>query len=210
MEGYYLVGLLAEQALRRRPGAAIVHDPRLVWNTVELVEAAGGRPVMNKSGHAFIKERMRQEDAVYGGEMSAHHYFADFSYADSGMVPWLQVAELMCVTGRSLSDLVGERVARYPVSGEINLELADPAAALRGLREHYAEEHPTVDEMDGVSLEFARWRVNVRMSNTEPVVRANLETRGDRELLQKKTDEVLALLQRAGSGPVGADAAAKE
>ncbi|MHB0979801.1 MAG: phosphohexomutase domain-containing protein [Thermoleophilia bacterium] len=210
VEGYYLVGLLAEQALRRRPGAAIVHDPRLVWNTVELVEAAGGRPVVNKSGHAFIKERMRREDAVYGGEMSAHHYFADFSYADSGMVPWLQVAELMCVTGRSLSDLVGERVARYPVSGELNLELADPAAALRGLREHYAQEHPALDEIDGISLEFAQWRVNVRMSNTEPVVRVNLETRGDRELLQEKTDEVLALLRRAGAGSVGADAAAKE
>ncbi len=200
VEGYYLVGLLAEQALRRCPGAAIVHDPRLVWNTVELVEAAGGRPVVNKSGHAFIKARMRQEDAAYGGEMSAHHYFADFSYADSGMIPWLLVAELMCVTGRSLSELVGERVARYPVSGEINLEPADPAAALVALREHYASERPAVDELDGVSLEFARWRVNVRMSNTEPVLRVNIETRADRALLQEKTDEVLAVLRQTGSG----------
>ncbi|MHB1345196.1 MAG: phosphohexomutase domain-containing protein [Thermoleophilia bacterium] len=210
VEGYYLVGLLAEQALRRRPGAAIVHDPRLIWNTVELVEAAGGRPVMNKSGHAFIKERMRREDAAYGGEMSAHHYFADFSYADSGMVPWLQVAELMCVTGRSLSDLVGERVARYPVSGEINLELADPAGALRGLREYYAAEHPAVDEIDGVSLEFARWRVNVRSSNTEPVLRVNLETRADQALLEERTAEVLALLRRTGSGAAAGPAASQE
>ncbi len=200
VEGYYLVGLLADQALRRRPGAAIVHDPRLVWNTVELVEAAGGRPVANKSGHAFIKARMREEEAAYGGEMSAHHYFADFSYADSGMIPWLLVAELICVSGRSLSELVGERVARYPVSGEINLELADPAAALKALRSHYASEEPAVDEIDGVSLEFARWRVNVRMSNTEPVLRVNIETRADKDLLEEKTAEVLAVLRQAGSG----------
>ena len=200
VEGYYLVGLLAEQALRRRPGAAIVHDPRLVWNTVELVEAAGGRPVANKSGHAFIKARMRQEEAAYGGEMSAHHYFADFSYADSGMIPWLLVAELICASGKTLSELVGERVARYPVSGEINLELADPAAALAALRQHYASDDPAIDEIDGVSLEFARWRVNVRMSNTEPVLRVNIETRADQDLLHEKTDEVLALLRQAGSG----------
>jgi len=195
IEGYYLVGLLAQQALRRSPGAAIVHDPRLIWNTIELVEQAGGRPVMHKSGHAFIKERMRREDAAYGGEMSAHHYFHDFSYCDSGMIPWLLIAELLCVTGRTLSELVGERIERYPVSGEINLDIPDSAAALNRLRGFYAPQAPVEDFTDGVSLEFARWRVNVRGSNTEPVLRVNLETRGDADLLAEKTEEVLTVLR---------------
>lgn len=195
IEGYYLVGLLAQQALRRSPGAAIVHDPRLIWNTIELVEQAGGRPVMHKSGHAFIKERMRREDAAYGGEMSAHHYFRDFSYCDSGMIPWLLIAELLCVTGRMLSELVGERIERYPVSGEINLDIPDSTAALNRLRAFYAAQAPAEDYTDGVSLEFPRWRVNVRGSNTEPVLRVNLETRGDPALLAEKTQEVLAVLR---------------
>ena len=197
IEGYYLVGLLAQQALRRSPGAAIVHDPRLVWNTIELVEQAGGRPVMHKSGHAFIKERMRREDAAYGGEMSAHHYFRDFSYCDSGMIPWLLIAELLSVTGRPLSELVGERIERYPVSGEINLDIPDSTAALARLRGFYAPQAPAEDFTDGVSLEFPRWRVNVRGSNTEPVLRVNLETRGDAELLAEKTQEVLTVLREA-------------
>ncbi len=197
IEGYYLVGLLAQQALRRSPGAAIVHDPRLIWNTIELVEQAGGRPVMHKSGHAFIKERMRREDAAYGGEMSAHHYFRDFSYCDSGMIPWLLIAELLSVTGRPLSELVGERIERYPVSGEINLDIPDSTAALARLRGFYAAQAPTEDFTDGVSLEFPRWRVNVRGSNTEPVLRVNLETRGDADLLAEKTDEVLTVLREA-------------
>lgn len=204
VEGYYLVGLLAQQALKKHPGAAIVHDPRLVWNTVELVEAAGGRAVVNKSGHAFIKERMRREDAVYGGEMSAHHYFRDFSYADSGMVPWLLVAELVSAEGRSLSELVESRVARYPASGEINLELADPSGALERLRAEYGPRTISTDDIDGVSLEFEEWRVNVRMSNTEPVVRVNVESRGDRDLMERMTHEVLEDLRRFGDGP-GAD-----
>ncbi len=199
VEGYYLVGLLAQQALLSSPGGAIVHDPRLVWNTIELVVEAGGRPVMNKSGHAFIKERMRREDAVYGGEMSAHHYFRRFSYCDSGMIPWLMVAELMCTSGRSLSSLVGERLARYPVSGEVNLELGQPEAALAALRRDYGREASSVDDTDGVSLDFGSWRVNVRASNTEPVVRVNLESRGDRALLDAKTQKVLDFLRTAGA-----------
>lgn len=195
VEGYYLVGLLAQEALRGQEGGRIVHDPRLVWNTIEMVQEVGGIPVMNKSGHAFIKERMRREDALYGGEMSAHHYFRDFSYCDSGMIPWLLVASLMSRSGRSLSQLVGERQARFPVSGEINLELPDPGAALAGLKAALAAPALSVDETDGVSLEFERWRVNVRSSNTEPVVRVNLETRGDRSLLDEKTAEVLAILR---------------
>ncbi|GAB4257419.1 MAG: colanic acid biosynthesis phosphomannomutase CpsG [Thermoleophilia bacterium] len=198
IEGYYLVGLLARQALAKAPGATIVHDPRLVWNTREVVEAAGGRPVVNKSGHAFIKERMRREDAVYGGEMSAHHYFRDFSYCDSGMIPWLLVTEAMSISGSPLSEMVGEMMRRYPVSGEINLELAHPERALDRLQQTYGPQALSVDEIDGVSLEFPDWRVNVRLSNTEPVLRVNLESRGSEELTRRKTQEILAFLEEAG------------
>lgn len=198
IEGYYLVGLLAQEALKDHPGGRIVHDPRLVWNTIEMVREAGGIPIMNKSGHAFIKERMRREDALYGGEMSAHHYFRRFAYCDSGMIPWLLVASLMSRTGKRLSALVGDRVARFPVSGEINLELRDPAAALAGLKAALAPGALSVDETDGVSVEYPQWRVNVRMSNTEPVVRVNLETRADVDLLHEKTADVLDLLRREG------------
>ena len=148
-----------------------------------------------KSGHAFIKEKMRAVDAAYGGEMSAHHYFREFSYCDSGMIPWLQVAEAMCERGRPLSAMVEERIARYPVSGEINLTLADPARALEALRERYAQEALTVDDLDGLSFEFPAWRFNVRMSNTEPVVRVNVETRADKDLLRVKTQELLGALE---------------
>jgi phosphomannomutase len=197
IEGYYLVGLLAERALRRHPGAPIVHDPRLVWNTEEVVRAHGGVPVVSKSGHAFIKEKMRAVDGAYGGEMSAHHYFKEFSYCDSGMIPWLQVVEAMSEEGRPLSEMVEERIARYPVSGEINLTLKDPARAIAAVRERYESGAVAVDELDGLSLEFATWRVNVRPSNTEPVIRVNLETRGDEALLREKTREVLDCLEQA-------------
>ncbi len=198
VEGYYLVGLLAGHALRQAPGAVIVHDPRLIWNTIELVEQAGGRPVQNKSGHAFIKERMRREDAIYGGEMSAHHYFRGFSYCDSGMIPWLLVTEIMSASGTPLSELVGKRVHRFPVSGEINLQLADPQRAVSRLRETYGAAALSMDDMDGVSLEFPEWRVNVRLSNTEPVLRVNLESRGDEQLMRARTEEILAFLEEAG------------
>jgi phosphomannomutase len=197
IDGYYLVGLLAQQALRRAPGSKIVHDPRLVWNTEELVREAGGIPVVNKSGHAFIKERMRREDAAYGGEMSSHHYFRDFSYCDSGMIPWLLVAELLSSTGEKLSRLVEKRMKRYPISGEINLELANPPGAIAALLAAYEPGALSVSDIDGVSLEFPDWRVNVRMSNTEPVVRVNVESRGDEALMSRKTDEILAFLRGA-------------
>lgn len=200
VEGYYLVGLLAQQALKRHPGGSIVHDPRLVWNTLEMVAEAGGTPVLCKSGHAFIKEKMRSVDAAYGGEMSAHQYFKEFSYCDSGMIPWLQVAERLCVEGRPLSSLVGQMIERFPVSGEINLTLADPAAALAAVKEAYSGGAVSVDETDGLSVEYPRWRFNVRMSNTEPVVRVNVETRGDAVLLTGKTTEVLDVLRKAGTG----------
>jgi phosphomannomutase len=197
VEGYYLVGLLAQRALQRSPGANIVHDPRLVWNTIEIVEEAGGTPVLCKSGHAFIKEKMREVDAAYGGEMSAHQYFREFSYCDSGMIPWLQIAQIVSITGRPLSSLVEERIAKYPVSGEINLTLSDSAAALEAIRRTYTKGAISVDETDGLSIEFDRWRFNVRTSNTEPVVRVNVETRADHELLRQKTDEVIATLKAA-------------
>jgi phosphomannomutase len=197
VEGYYMVGLLAQRALKRHPGAPIIHDPRLVWNTEEMVRQAGGTPVACKSGHAFIKEKMRTVDAAYGGEMSAHHYFREFSYCDSGMIPWLQVAEFMSENGRPLSDMVEERIARYPISGEINLTLEDPSRALAAIRNKYASQALHVDETDGVSIDYPSWRFNVRMSNTEPVVRVNVETRGDKDLLHAKTQEVLDILERA-------------
>ncbi len=197
VEGYYLVGLLAERALKRHPGANIIHDPRLVWNTEELVLAAGGTPVVCKSGHAFIKEKMRAVDAAYGGEMSAHHYFREFSYCDSGMIPWLQVVEAISEAGRPLSEMLAERIARFPVSGEINLTLGDPAIALEAVRTRYAGGALGVDETDGLSVEYPQWRFNVRTSNTEPVVRLNVETRADAALLKAKTGELIAILESA-------------
>ncbi|HKQ62410.1 MAG TPA: phosphomannomutase CpsG [Candidatus Polarisedimenticolaceae bacterium] len=194
IEGYYVVGLLAERILGRHPGGKVVHDPRLTWNTLEIVERAGGRAIQSKSGHAFIKETMRREDAVYGGEMSAHHYFREFSYCDSGMIPWLLVAEQLCRGGRRLSELVRERMERFPASGEINRRLDDPQAALARVRARYAPEALAIDELDGVSLEFERWRFNLRLSNTEPLIRLNVESRGDRALMERKTQEVLELL----------------
>ena len=142
IESYYIVGFLAQTLLARHPGAAVIHDPRLTWNTMEQVLAAGGRPIQCKTGHAFIKERMRLENALYGGEMSGHHYFRDFAYCDSGMIPWLLVLEMLSRSGRPLSALVAERMARFPVSGEINRRLPDPEAALRRVEDFYAPRRP--------------------------------------------------------------------
>jgi len=196
VEGYYIVGLLARQALAAHPGAKIVHDPRLIWNTLEEVTAAGGVPVQCKSGHAFIKARMRQQDAVYGGEMSAHHYFRDFSYCDTGMVPWMLVAQVMGRAGKTLSELVGPRIAAFPASGEINRHVGDAPAALAAVRARYAPGALDVQDVDGVSAAFADWRFNLRMSNTEPKVRLNVESRGDVDLMRRKTDELVAFLER--------------
>ena len=194
LEGYYLVGFLAQALLARHPGAAIIHDPRLTWNTIEMVREAGGVPIMSKTGHAFIKERMRAENALYGGEMSGHHYFRDFAYCDSGMIPWLLVLEVMSRSGRKLSELVAERLARFPVSGEINRRLPDPEAAMRRVEDRFGPQAQISDRTDGLSLEFPEWRFNLRPSNTEPVLRLNVETRGDAVLLKKKTEEILGML----------------
>ena len=194
VEGYYLVGLLAEAFLQRHPGEAIVHDPRLTWNTVAMVEESGGRPVQSKTGHAFIKERMRIENAIYGGEMSAHHYFRDFAYCDSGMIPWLLVTALISQRGKTLAELVEERMAAFPCSGEINRSIADPAAVLARAEERYAGDALCIEKIDGLSVEYPQWRFNLRMSNTEPVVRLNVESRGDAALMRQKTAELLALI----------------
>jgi phosphomannomutase len=193
VEGYYLVGLLAQAFLLEHGSGKVVHDPRLTWNTRDIVLQHGGEPVQSKTGHAFIKERMRLENAIYGGEMSAHHYFRDFAYCDSGMIPWLLVAALVSQRG-PLSELVAERVAAYPCSGEINREIADPARVLALAEETYADGAKSVDHTDGLSVEFEEWRFNLRMSNTEPVVRLNVESRADMGLMKAKTEELLALM----------------
>ncbi len=194
IEGYYIVGLLAEAFLKRHPGSKIIHDPRLLWNTEAVVKEFGGTTVQCKSGHAFIKEMMRKEDAIYGGEMSAHHYFRDFFYCDSGMVPWLLVLELMVTSGKPLSRLVEEAIARFPASGEINRTVNDAQAVIDRVLAHYKPRALGIDYTDGVSISFADWRFNLRMSNTEPVIRLNVESRGDIALMQRKTAEILALM----------------
>ncbi len=195
IEGYYIVGLLADAFLKKQAGAKVIYDPRLTWNTQEIVEKAGGDAIMSKTGHAFIKERMRKEDAVYGGEMSAHHYFRDFFYCDSGMIPWLLVAELLCVRNKPLSSMVAERIAKFPSSGEINSKLADPKAAITRVLDAYKADAIHIDMTDGIGVEFDNWRFNLRSSNTEPVVRLNVESRADVALMQTKTDELLKLLR---------------
>jgi phosphomannomutase / phosphoglucomutase len=196
IEGYYLVGLLAASMLRKHPGAKIIHDPRLTWNTIEMVKAAGGIPVMSKTGHAFIKERMRAENAVYGGEMSAHHYFRDFAYCDSGMIPWLLIASLVASTGTSLAEMVEDRMAAFPCSGEINFKVEDAKASIARVLDHYASANPVLDHTDGVSADFGHWRFNLRSSNTEPLLRLNVESRGDIALMEQRTAEIADLIRR--------------
>jgi phosphomannomutase len=195
IEGYYLVGLLAEELLKQHPGEKVIFDPRLTWNTIDVVRAAGGTPVQCKSGHAFIKERMRSENALYGGEMSAHHYFRDFAYCDSGMIPWLLVAQQLCRTGRRLSDLVAARVAAYPCSGEINFRVADTGRTVERVLAAYEPRALDVDRTDGIGLEFEDWRFNLRASNTEPLLRLNVESRGDRPLMQAQTEALSRLIE---------------
>ena len=194
IEGYYIVGLLASQVLKRSKGATIVHDPRLTWNTEQIVRELGGRAVQSKSGHAFMKDVMRREDAAYGGEMSAHHFFRDFAYCDSGMIPWLLVLAMIGETGKPLSALVAEHVRRFPASGEVNRKVADARAVMASIRERYAPKALKVDETDGVGMDFERWRFNLRMSNTEPLIRLNVESRGDEALMRAKTDELLSVI----------------
>jgi len=200
VDGEYIVGLLAAAFLAKEPGARIVHDPRVVWSTQATVARAGGEAVVSRTGHALVKARMREVDAAYGGEMSAHHYFRGFMYCDTGMIPWLLVAEHVGRTGRPLSALVAEMRAAYPSSGEINFRPADPAAAVARVEGRLVPEALDVDRLDGLSCSFDRWRFNLRASNTEPVLRLNVETRGDAALLADK----LALLRELIEPSAGA------
>jgi phosphomannomutase len=195
IEGYYIVGLLGVQLLQQNPGERIVHDPRLTWNTIELVEASNGEAIQSKSGHAFIKETMRAVNGIYGGEMSAHHYFREFGYCDSGMIPWLLLAEMISTQNRPFAEMVDERIERYPVSGEINTSVADAAEALKLVEAHYADLPHQVDRTDGLGMDFGDWRFNLRASNTEPLLRMNVETRGDQAMMEKQRDEILDLIK---------------
>ncbi len=194
IEGYYVVGLLAKSLLQEYPHSKIIHDPRLVWNTQEVVHSAGGKTLMSKAGHAFIKEAMRQEDALYGGEMSAHHYFRDFAYCDSGMLPWLLVAKLLVTSQKTLAELVQECMEQYPCSGEINRKVSDAQGIIKKIHETYAKDAKEEDNLDGLSMVFENWRFNVRSSNTEPLLRLNVESKGDTKLMQDKTAEILQII----------------
>ncbi|MDP3583477.1 MAG: phosphomannomutase [Ignavibacteria bacterium] len=193
IEGYYIVGILAKSILKTNPGEKIVHDPRLTWNTVDVVKKAGGVAVVSKSGHAYIKQKMREVNSIYGGEMSAHHYFRDNFYSDSGLIPFLLILQLMAEENKTLSQLVEEMVKAYPCSGEINSTVSNALEKIEVIKQKYSD--GTLDELDGVSIEYPEWRFNVRMSNTEPLLRLNVETRKDEKLLEEKTKELLDLIR---------------
>ena len=194
IDGYYIVGLLAQQALMANPGATIIHDARMTWNTQEIVSDMGGTAIQTRTGHSFMKAAMREHGAVYGGEMSAHHYFRDFMFCDSGMIPWLMVAELISTTGHSLADLVRDRMAKFPGSGEVNFTIADPKAALKKIEAHFVAEAQEISYADGLSMDMGEWRLNLRPSGTEPLVRLNVETRGNQELVTARLHEISFLL----------------
>ncbi|TCB65053.1 phosphomannomutase CpsG [Acinetobacter sp. ANC 4178] len=197
IEGYYIVGLLAQAFLLKQANEKIVHDPRLVWNTLDIVDQYQGITVQSKSGHAFIKDVMREHNAVYGGEMSAHHYFRDFAYCDSGMIPWLLAISVLSETQQSLSSLVEDMITKFPCSGEINFKVADTQATIQKLFDHFAHQNPEIDRTDGVSLDFGTWRFNVRASNTEPLLRLNIESRLDQnpQPMQAYVHELTQLIQ---------------
>ena len=197
IEGYYIVGLLAQAFLLKQSGEKIVHDPRLVWNTFDIAEQYKGETVQSKSGHAFIKQVMREHNAVYGGEMSAHHYFRDFSYCDSGMIPWLLAISVLSETQQTLSSLVEDMIEKFPCSGEINFKVTDTQATIQKIFDHFADQNPAIDETDGISLNFGAWRLNVRASNTEPLLRLNIESRKDQnpQPIQDYVDELTQLIQ---------------
>ena len=197
IEGYYIVGLLAQAFLLKQSGEKIVHDPRLVWNTFDVIEQYQGEAIQSKSGHSYIKEKMREHNAVYGGEMSAHHYFRDFSYCDSGMIPWLLAISVLSETQQTLSSLVEDMIEKFPCSGEINFKVADTQATIQKIFDHFADQNPAIDETDGISLNFGAWRLNVRASNTEPLLRLNIESRKDQnpQPIQDYVDELTQLIQ---------------
>ena len=191
------MGLLAQAFLLKQSGEKIVHDPRLVWNTLAIVDELQGIAVQSQSGHSYIKEKMREHNAVYGGEMSAHHYFRDFAYCDSGMIPWLLAISVLSETRKPLSSLVEEMIAKFPCSGEINFKVADTQATIQKIFDHYADQQPEIDRTDGVSLDFGAWRLNIRASNTEPLLRLNIESRSSLNPLpiQHYVNELSNLIQ---------------
>ena len=195
IDNYYLIGMISQVLLKQEKGSNIIHDPRLIWNTREEVQNYGGHPIQSKAGHSFIKEKMREHTAIYGGEMSGHHYFKDFYFSDSGMIPWLLVTEIMSKTNQPLSELVLKRMQQYPISGEINIKVHRPEKLLEEIKNHYQNQSVSIDDIDGYSFDFESWRFNLRMSNTEPLVRLNVETRADEKLLNRKTDEILDLIE---------------
>ena len=195
IDNYYLIGMISQVLLEQDKGSNIIHDPRLIWNTREEIQNYGGHPIQSKAGHSFIKEKMREHTAIYGGEMSGHHYFKDFYFSDSGMIPWLLVTEIMSKTNQPLSELVLKRMQQYPISGEINIKVHQPEQLLEEIKNHYQTQSVSVDDIDGYSFDFDSWRFNLRMSNTEPLVRLNVETKADEKLLNRKTDEILDLIE---------------
>lgn len=201
IEGSYIVGMLAEVFLKKHQGESIVYDPRVIYNTENVIAQNGGTPAISKSGHSFIKQVMRETGAIYGGEMSAHHYFRDFAYCDSGMIVWLLVIELLSVTGKTLSELVNGHINDFPSSGELNFRLGQKTASEISelLEQKYHALNPTKNTLDGLSLDFGNWRFNLRSSNTEPLIRLNVETKGDKELLKERTDEILTILDECGA-----------
>ena len=190
-----MVGLLAEIFLNKNKGATIIHDPRVIWNTVDVVGKGGGQAVVSKTGHAFVKSAMRTGDAIYGGEISAHHYFRNFSYCDSGIIPWLLVWEYLSTSNLLLSDLISERRNRFPSSGEFNFTVPNAETCIERVQNYFASQATLIDELDGLSMSFVNWRFNLRKSNTEPLVRLNVETRGDHDLLKEKTEELKKLIK---------------
>ena len=192
----YVVGLLAEVFLMKEKGATIIHDPRVIWNTIDVIGKCGGQAVVSKTGHTFLKAAMRASDAIYGGEMSAHHYFRDFAYCDSGIIPWLLVWEYLSISNLLLSDLILAQKNRFPSSGELNFKVPNTAKCMERVQQYFTSNAVSIDLLDGLSMTFDTWRFNLRKSNTEPLVRLNLETRGDRVLLQKKTNELKLLIKQ--------------
>jgi phosphomannomutase len=193
--GEYVVGLLAEAFLAKEPGEKIVHDPRIIWSTREVVAQMGGEAIQSRCGHSHIKQVMRDTGAIYGGEMSAHHYFRDFMACDSGMIPWLLMVELICRRGESLKDILAERRAAYPSSGEVNFRVEDQKAVIDRIEAEYAPKAEKRDETDGLSFDFGDWRFNLRASNTEPLLRLNIEARGDAGLVREKLAEMRSLIE---------------
>ena len=203
IDGSYVVGMLAQAFLNKYAGESIVYDPRVIYNTEAVIHEHNGKAVISKSGHSFIKQVMRDSGAVYGGEMSAHHYFRDFFYCDSGMIPWLLTIELLSITGKTLSELVSGYIKAYPSSGELNFHLTthDAQVIISAIEEKFSAENPAKSMLDGLSLNFGEWRFNLRASNTEPLIRLNIESRGDKDLLQTKTQEIQQWLASKGAVP---------